>query len=137
MPADTNTNSGPGYAKYAGYTVTFEPIAEEVVVRLGEEVVCRTTEAIRVLESRHKAALYLPKSALAAEHLTPSDTSTYCPFKGTASYQGLKAGATSVADALWYYPEPYDEVDFIRSYFGVYIDRVGAITLDGASVPIG
>ena len=127
------SNSGPGYAKYEGYTVTSKPIEEEVVVRLGGEIVCCTTQAIQVLESRHKPALYLPKAAFNADHLTPSDTSTYCPFKGTASYQGLVAGASQAADALWYYPKPYDEVTFIEPYFGIYYDRVDSITIGGSS----
>lgn len=127
----TDGNSGPGFAKYPDYRVTFTPIAEEVVVTLGDDVVCRTSDAIAVLESRHKPALYLPQSALATQFLNQSDTSSYCPFKGTASYQTLVAGNESAEDALWYYPEPFEEVTFIKDYFGVYTDRVTAITLAG------
>lgn len=130
------SNSGPGYAKHEGYTVTFEPIVGLVEVRVGNALICSTREAIRVLESRHKGALYLPRAAVRTKHLTASDSSTYCPFKGKASYHGLSVGGDLVADALWYYSAPYTEVEFITPYYGVYQDRVGAITLDGAALDV-
>jgi len=133
---NVRSNNGPGYARYDGYAVTCKPIEEEVVVTLGGEVVCCTNQAIAVLESRHKPALYLPKTAFDARHLTPSETSTYCPFKGTASYQGLVAGTSEAPDALWYYPAPYDEVTFIEPFFGIYYDRVDSITIGGSSKPL-
>ena len=38
--------------------------------------------------------------------LTPSDTVTRCPYKGTASYYSLKVNGAVNPDAVWYYPQP-------------------------------
>ena len=80
-----------------------------------------------VQESKHKPALYLPRADVPAALLEDSATSTYCPFKGTASYHS----ALGVSDVLWYYPEPYVEVDYLVDYVGLYQDRVSSITFGG------
>lgn len=127
---ETTQNSGghaPGFDKYPGYTVTQEPVGEEVVVRVGDAELCRTRDAIWLQESKHKPALYLPRKDVPAALLEDTATSTYCPFKGTASYHS----ALGVTDVLWYYPQPYVEVDYLVGYVGLYQDRVSSITVGG------
>jgi len=125
-------NSGPGFKKYPGYSVQQEPLAGELVIELDEQLICRTRQAIQVLETKHRPALYVPRDAFAEGMLKASDTQTYCPFKGTASYHSVEAAGRVSDDVFWYYPEPFDEVVFISSYLGVYQDRVSTITLDGS-----
>jgi uncharacterized protein (DUF427 family) len=40
--------------------------------------------------------------------LVPSDHSSVCPWKGTASYYSLVVDGATNRDAAWYYPEPKD-----------------------------
>ncbi len=127
MTQQNRAKHAPGFDEYPGYTVTREPISEEVVVRVGEVELCRSSDAIWVQESKHKPALYLPRADVPAALLEDSATSTYCPFKGTASYHS----ALGVSDVLWYYPEPYVEVDYLVDYVGLYQDRVSSITFGG------
>ena len=42
------------------------------------------------------------------ELLRPSDTHSFCPWKGTASYYDLEVDGTTNPDAVWFYPEPKD-----------------------------
>jgi uncharacterized protein (DUF427 family) len=37
-----------------------------------------------------------------------SDTHTFCPWKGTASYYSVVVDGETNTDAAWYYPEPAD-----------------------------
>lgn len=46
--------------------------------------------------------------------LTPSTTTTVCPWKGTASYYDLKVGGAVNHNAAWYYPDPKPEAERIR-----------------------
>ena len=55
-----------------------------------------------VVEGNH----YFPAGALAREHFAPSDSHSFCPWKGTASYYDVQVDGERNADAAWYYPEP-------------------------------
>ena len=51
---------------------------------------------------------YFPRDSVRGEFLQPSDTTTVCPWKGTASYLSLEVDGQLNADAAWFYPEPKD-----------------------------
>jgi len=127
MVEQSSAGHAPGFDKYPGYTVTRQPVDDEVVVRIAEVELCRSSDAIWLQESKHKPALYLPRKDVPARLLENSATSTYCPFKGTASYHS----ALGVTDVVWYYPKPYVEVDYLADYVGLYQDRVSSITFGG------
>lgn len=50
--------------------------------------------------------VYFPPTALAREHLVPSETTTVCPWKGTAHYYDVVVGGEVNHDAAWFYPDP-------------------------------
>ena len=49
---------------------------------------------------------YFPPDAVKKDNLRPSDTTTICPWKGTAHYHDVVVGDRINKDAAWYYPEP-------------------------------
>jgi uncharacterized protein (DUF427 family) len=51
---------------------------------------------------------YFPLESVREELLRPSDTHSFCPWKGTASYYDLEVDGTTNRDAVWFYPEPKD-----------------------------
>jgi uncharacterized protein (DUF427 family) len=51
---------------------------------------------------------YFPRDAVRSEYLRPSDRTTVCPWKGTASYYSLAVDGEVNPDAAWYYPAPKD-----------------------------
>ncbi|MFZ4518923.1 MAG: DUF427 domain-containing protein [Microthrixaceae bacterium] len=55
-----------------------------------------------VVEGNH----YFPAESLQREYVTGSDTTSVCPWKGTASYYTLVVGGKENPDAVWYYPSP-------------------------------
>jgi uncharacterized protein (DUF427 family) len=63
-----------------------------------------------VVEGNH----YFPRTAVAAEVLTDSDTHTVCSWKGTASYHSVTVDGETNPDAAWYYPEPKSEAEMVR-----------------------
>ena len=60
-------------------------------------------DAVEIVEGN----VYFPRSAVTAE-LQPSDTTSICPWKGTASYYHVAVDGKVNRDAAWYYPEPKD-----------------------------
>ena len=65
------------------------------------QVVAETDDTV-VVEGNH----YFPRAVVADELLTPSVTTTYCPWKGTAHYFHVTVAGKTSQDGMWYYPEP-------------------------------
>lgn len=57
--------------------------------------------------------IYFPADAIAGLETSASARVTHCPIKGDASYLNYRA----VADALWCYRDPRDEVEAIRDHY--------------------
>jgi thioredoxin len=55
-----------------------------------------------VVDGRH----YFPEDAVDRSLLSPSDTTTVCPWKGCASYCSIVFDGKVNRDAAWYYPTP-------------------------------
>ena len=63
-----------------------------------------------VVEGNH----YFPAASLDSALISASDTTTFCPWKGTAHYYNLTVDGETNADAIWYYPEPKEAAAEIR-----------------------
>jgi uncharacterized protein (DUF427 family) len=57
---------------------------------------------------------YFPFESLNMEFFLESDTTTFCHWKGTASYYSLQVEGAVNQDAAWYYPEPKPLADEIK-----------------------
>jgi len=57
---------------------------------------------------------YFPESALRREFVRPSEHTSICPWKGTASYYSLAVDGQTNANAVWYYPDPKPAATNIR-----------------------
>ncbi|OEJ94298.1 DUF427 domain-containing protein [Streptomyces thermolilacinus] len=105
----------------SGHRITIEPADGPVrVVRDGEQV-ARSSRALALRETGCPVRLYIPPEDVRTDLLEPSDTHTYCPFKGTASYWSLPGRP----DAVWAYLDPKPEVAAIKGHFCFYGDDEG------------
>lgn len=57
---------------------------------------------------------YFPVASLRPDFVQPSNHSSVCPWKGTASYLSLNVGGAENKDAVWFYSEPKDAAANIR-----------------------
>ena len=63
-----------------------------------------------VVEGNH----YFPPDSISKEFFRPSNTTTVCPWKGTAHYYSLDVNDKQNPDAAWYYPETKEAANHIR-----------------------
>ena len=70
---------------------------------------------------------YLPREDVRMDLLTPSDTTSHCPFKGDATY----FSAPGVENAFWTYEEPIDGVQEIRGLLAPWPGRVNVTSTEG------
>lgn len=80
-----------------------------VEARWNGAVIARSDDTV-VVEGNH----YFPIEAVDAEVLKPSDTTSFCPWKGTAEYYSLVVDGAENRDAAWYYAEPKEKAASIK-----------------------
>jgi uncharacterized protein (DUF427 family) len=114
----------------AEHPITVEPTGKHVTVRVNGELVADTIEALTLQESTYPAVQYIPLRDVVAERLKASDTETYCPFKGDASYYHVVTqGGETVDDVIWTYEKPYPAVGEIVGHVAFYPDKAD-VTVD-------
>lgn len=92
--------------------------------------VANSNSAILLFETHLPTRYYLPKTDVRMDLLTPTDTHTSCPYKGTASYYEVTVDGTTHEDLVWWYPAPLAESAPIASLVCFYNEKVD-IFVDG------
>ena len=73
---------------------------------------------------------YLPLPDVRTELLIPSDTTSHCPYKGTAGYWSVDAGHGVRPDLVWIYRTPLPESQKVAGLACFYNEKVD-LYLDG------
>ena len=113
-----------------------EPFTGRITVELGGDVIASTREAWRVLETSHPPTYYLPREAFAEGVLRRASGSSWCEWKGQATYYDLLAGGDAVAapKAAWSYPNPTPGFASIAGAVAVMAAKVDRCTVNGEVV---
>jgi uncharacterized protein (DUF427 family) len=109
------------------HPITIERNPNRVVVTVAGNVIADTTKALVLREARYGAVQYIPREDVNMALLKRSQTQSYCPYKGDASYFGIPVGGERSIDAIWTYETPYEAVAPIKEYLAFYPNRVDAI----------
>jgi uncharacterized protein (DUF427 family) len=108
----------------ASHPITVTPTAGRVQVVAGGSVIADTTDSLTLQEASYPPVQYVPISAIDPAVLARTDTSTYCPFKGDASYFSVSTPEGTITDAGWTYDEAYDAVAEIEGHIAFYPNKV-------------
>lgn len=106
------------------HPITVVPSDTRVVVRLGDVVLADTTESVELREAGYPPVRYLPADAVDPALLRASDRTTWCPYKGEASYFTVSVPGAEAVDAVWTYRTPFDAVAPIAGHLAFYPDKV-------------
>ncbi len=112
------------YARYPEHRVAVEPSANRVRVRLDNQVVADSLQALVVRETNHDPVAYFPREDVRFAFFERTDHRTFCPFKGDASYWTVRAGERVEENVAWTYEDTFDEVADLRGYVAFFQDRV-------------
>ena len=113
-----------GFKTNPEYKVTLERSPRRVRVKFNGETIADSTAAHLLFETRHLPVYYFPRADVRMDKLTPTDHHTFCPYKGRASYWTIRVGDKVSENAVWAYPDPYDEVPALKDFVAFYWDRV-------------
>ena len=117
------TQSKPVKVPGPDHPITVTPHDAHVVVTAGGQTIADTRHALALQESTYPVAFYVPRDDVDLGALERTDHTTYCPFKGDASYYSIP-GIDQGTNAVWTYEAPYDAVSPIKDHLAFYADRV-------------
>ncbi len=106
------------------HPITLEKNPRRVVVTVGDVVIADTRNAIVLKEANYPPVQYIPRADANMHLLRRSAHTTYCPYKGDASYFHLSTPDANSENAVWTYEAPYDAVSAIKDCLAFYPDRV-------------
>ena len=106
------------------HQISIAPSSDHVLVRSGETTIADSQTTLVLHESNHAPVRYIPLADVDRSLLRPSDLTTYCPYKGDASYYSIIGGQERGTDAVWFYDQPYPAVAEIKDHVAFYPDRV-------------
>jgi len=109
------------------HPITIEADPSRVVVTVGGKVIADTRDALTLREASYPAVQYVPRRDVDTSALVRSEHTTYCPYKGDASYYSIPAGGDRSLNAVWTYESPFEAVAPIKDYVAFYPDRVDEI----------
>jgi uncharacterized protein (DUF427 family) len=95
-------------------------------VRVGWDgrLLADTSRALLLHETGLPVRLYIPREDLDLGLLEASETVTFCPYKGAASYHSVRGAGEAGHDVAWEYREPLAEAAEIRGHVAFYPERV-------------
>jgi uncharacterized protein (DUF427 family) len=111
------------------HPISVEPTRGHVTVRVGDTVIAESDSAKTLSEAGYDAVQYIPLGAVDPAVLRRSDTTTWCPYKGEASYFDVAVGDDIATDVVWTYTDPFEAVADIKGHLAFYPDRV-TVTVD-------
>ncbi|WP_233888597.1 DUF427 domain-containing protein [Paraburkholderia flagellata] len=109
------------------HPITVEPARTRVVVKAGGRVVADTRRALTLREASYPAVFYIPREDADMSLLSRTEHTSWCPYKGEASYYSITPGGARAVNAIWTYETPHEAVSAIKDHLAFYPDRVDAI----------
>ena len=128
----------PGPGQESVWDYPRPPLLERTSQRLrvvhAGAAIADTTSGWRVCETAGAPVYYFPPGDVRREHLRATSRSSFCEWKGVASYWDVVVGAGVVPAAAWSYPTPTESFAPIRDHLAFYARLMDECTVDGEAV---
>lgn len=105
-----------------------------VTIGLGGVTILDTKSCWRVLETSHPPNYYFPIDAFIHDALVHCDGTSFCEWKGRATYYTVRGGARSEVGAAWGYAHPSPAFAALVDHVSLYPARMDTCTVDGELV---
>ena len=91
------------------HRVDCRPTKRRLRVTVAGNILVDTDDTVIVFETALEPRLYVDPAHVRTDLLRQTDTSTYCNYKGSATYWAAAVGSTLVQDVAWSYLDPPPE----------------------------
>ena len=106
------------------------PSSRSIRIEVDGVTVAESDRARFLFETNLPTRYYLPKTDVDFSYLTPTDTVTRCPYKGTARYWSITVDGATHEDVVWGYDAPLKESADVAGYVAFYNEKLD-IYVDG------
>jgi uncharacterized protein (DUF427 family) len=127
---DTWTEEGRTLVHYPPnpyHRVDCRPTKRRLRVTVAGTTLVDTDDTVIVFETALEPRLYVDPSHVRTDLLRQTDTSTYCNYKGVATYWSAVIGDATVDDVAWSYADPPPESLPIKGFLSFDADRAETV----------
>jgi len=121
------TNPAPGFKEKPNHKVEITSFNGTLGIHAQGIKIATTENALTLKETSLPEVFYIPLRDVNQQILLESKTTSYCPFKGKASYWSIQTGDTNITDAAWEYKNPYDECLPLKGHVAFYPSKVDIV----------
>ena len=127
---------GPGQESVWDYPrpPRLEDSNKHIQVVFNGVTIAETRRAKRILETSHPPVYYIPPEDIKMEYLLPASRTTFCEFKGQASYYTITVKGKNIPNGAWHYPHPSKGYESLANYIAFYPGKMDACYVDGERV---
>ncbi|MBN9074183.1 MAG: DUF427 domain-containing protein [Rhizobiales bacterium] len=121
---NVSVNPSPGLKSHPEHRIVVAPFDGTVVVSFADAIIASSQDALVLREASYPPVFYIPFKDIYFDFLEETDTRSYCPFKGDATYWSASATGEAGKDVMWAYRAPFDEMLPIKDHGAFYPDKV-------------
>ena len=107
------------------------PSSRHVRIEVDGVTIAETEKPTLLFETGLPTRYYVPMTHVRMDLLTPSESVSHCPYKGTAEYWSARVGDDVRRDVAWSYATPLPESQKIAGLISFYPEKVD-VYVDGA-----
>lgn len=105
----------------------------QVIVEIDQYLLADSRRCIRLLETASPPTFYIPIQDIDTELLQKSASSSYCEWKGVASYFDFQHQSRHINNIGWHYPAAQPPYSELQDYISFYPSRTDCY-VDGEKV---
>lgn len=111
-----------------------EKTTQHLRVVFNGEIIAETNRAYRMLETSHPPTYYIPKADFKDGVLQRGSGSSFCEFKGQASYYDIKMGEKVATRAAWGYDNPSKSYPELKGSVSIYAHKMDSCFVNDEEV---
>eukprot|EP01016_Furgasonia_blochmanni_P013607 TRINITY_DN16970_c0_g1_i1.p1 TRINITY_DN16970_c0_g1~~TRINITY_DN16970_c0_g1_i1.p1 ORF type:complete len:241 (+),score=46.63 TRINITY_DN16970_c0_g1_i1:47-724(+) len=111
-----------------------EPVTKRIRILFNNETVADSTGAYRVCETSHPPTYYIPRTDFNQEYVKKAAGSSFCEWKGQATYWSIQVGDKLAQKCAWSYEDPTPGFLPIKGMLAVYAGMMDACFVEEEKV---
>ncbi|MES2337390.1 MAG: DUF427 domain-containing protein [Pseudomonadota bacterium] len=108
--------------------------AARIVIEHAGTIVADTRDSIRTIETSHPPSYYIPRADIAPGVLRRAEGSSFCEWKGAATYWDVVVGDIVLPRVGWSYASPTPGFAALHDHVAFYAAPFDRCSVDGETV---